>query len=133
MIRRPPRSTLFPYTTLFRSNEAVGPAMVEKVFPLPVNEERGEVCFGSVQDGPHESAAIIGRPRSGPRMNGRTCWRVGVEVEIQPPVFARSREQRGIVPSRRRYPGVVLKPEEVHELHCKSALGGEEVIRRRGD
>src|SRR3989475_13181443 len=25
MIRRPPRSTLFPYTTLFRSGEAVGP------------------------------------------------------------------------------------------------------------
>src|SRR2546428_8241975 len=25
MIRRPPRSTLFPYTTLFRSVEAVGP------------------------------------------------------------------------------------------------------------
>src|SRR2546430_12539496 len=24
MIRRPPRSTLFPYTTLFRSNEAEG-------------------------------------------------------------------------------------------------------------
>src|SRR2546429_9258650 len=24
MIRRPPRSTLFPYTTLFRSSEAVG-------------------------------------------------------------------------------------------------------------
>src|SRR3712207_7337646 len=26
MIRRPPRSTLFPYTTLFRSREAVEPA-----------------------------------------------------------------------------------------------------------
>src|SRR2546428_10070053 len=25
MIRRPPRSTLFPYTTLFRSEPAVGP------------------------------------------------------------------------------------------------------------
>src|SRR2546429_4740768 len=25
MIRRPPRSTLFPYTTLFRSNEASAP------------------------------------------------------------------------------------------------------------
>src|SRR3712207_6971025 len=24
MIRRPPRSTLFPYTTLFRSNQSVG-------------------------------------------------------------------------------------------------------------
>src|SRR3712207_8254725 len=26
MIRRPPRSTLFPYTTLFRSGRAAGPA-----------------------------------------------------------------------------------------------------------
>src|SRR5258707_7477578 len=25
MIRRPPRSTLFPYTTLFRSNVSIGP------------------------------------------------------------------------------------------------------------
>src|SRR3712207_9513333 len=29
MIRRPPRSTLFPYTTLFRSPERVGLAQVE--------------------------------------------------------------------------------------------------------
>src|SRR5258707_10855831 len=28
MIRRPPRSTLFPYTTLFRSNAASGAALV---------------------------------------------------------------------------------------------------------
>src|SRR2546425_8438217 len=28
MIRRPPRSTLFPYTTLFRSNEAGGAATI---------------------------------------------------------------------------------------------------------
>src|SRR5260370_7790383 len=28
MIRRPPRSTLFPYTTLFRSGRAVGQGMV---------------------------------------------------------------------------------------------------------
>src|SRR3712207_7661906 len=27
MIRRPPRSTLFPYTTLFRSSETMGPAL----------------------------------------------------------------------------------------------------------
>src|SRR3712207_8497554 len=27
MIRRPPRSTLFPYTTLFRSLQALGPAL----------------------------------------------------------------------------------------------------------
>src|SRR3712207_7036117 len=29
MIRRPPRSTLFPYTTLFRSGAAVGPTRAE--------------------------------------------------------------------------------------------------------
>src|SRR2546422_11707372 len=31
MIRRPPRSTLFPYTTLFRSGDLVGPARLELV------------------------------------------------------------------------------------------------------
>src|SRR2546425_5445752 len=71
MIRRPPRSTLFPYTTLFRS----------------------EVCVRSVQDCAHESAAIIGRPRPGPGVDGRTWGRVRVEVEIQPPVFARPRSE----------------------------------------
>src|SRR5258708_18531869 len=35
MIRRPPRSTLFPYTTLFRSPEAGGPV------------ERAEARFGA--------------------------------------------------------------------------------------
>src|SRR5947207_8353274 len=29
MIRRPPRSTLFPYTTLFRSQHFPGPGLVE--------------------------------------------------------------------------------------------------------
>src|SRR3712207_9016589 len=39
MIRRPPRSTLFPYTTLFRSNpEAVGEDAVGSAF-----RDRGEL------------------------------------------------------------------------------------------
>src|SRR5262245_64143308 len=32
MIRRPPRSTLFPYTTLFRSNNTVGMGDAEPLF-----------------------------------------------------------------------------------------------------
>src|SRR3712207_8177513 len=40
MIRRPPRSTLFPYTTLFRSKRGA-------VAPAGVGEER--VAFGHVQ------------------------------------------------------------------------------------
>src|SRR3712207_6990312 len=36
MIRRPPRSTLFPYTTLFRSILVVGVAMLASATLLPV-------------------------------------------------------------------------------------------------
>src|SRR2546427_5910380 len=35
MIRRPPRSTLFPYTTLFRSNVAPPPGLVSSVMRPP--------------------------------------------------------------------------------------------------
>src|SRR5262245_65165326 len=39
MIRRPPRSTLFPYTTLFRSEHAV---ILERVGALPARDELRE-------------------------------------------------------------------------------------------
>src|SRR3712207_8407890 len=43
MIRRPPRSTLFPYTTLFRSTAPAPPAVVDTEFTL-----NGEVVTASV-------------------------------------------------------------------------------------
>src|SRR3712207_9492545 len=48
MIRRPPRSTLFPYTTLFRSNPAF-----ERIFGIPAAEFRGRrvsEMFPGVED-----------------------------------------------------------------------------------
>src|SRR3712207_7003527 len=46
MIRRPPRSTLFPYTTLFRSTEVVmgtvGGEGVQRRIPLRAVEELGD-------------------------------------------------------------------------------------------
>src|SRR3712207_8632083 len=39
MIRRPPRSTLFPYTTLFRSQQLTDPAGGEQVAPQPAAQE----------------------------------------------------------------------------------------------
>src|SRR5258708_25869975 len=39
MIRRPPRSTLFPYTTLFRSRLAAPPAAPTAVPELPVRRQ----------------------------------------------------------------------------------------------
>src|SRR3989442_14295865 len=41
MIRRPPRSTLFPYTTLFRSREALGLLAKHNVGALIAVDEAG--------------------------------------------------------------------------------------------
>src|SRR3712207_7044571 len=44
MIRRPPRSTLFPYTTLFRSGHVLRVSRVLTIEPLPVVDRRlGEI------------------------------------------------------------------------------------------
>src|SRR3712207_7697931 len=44
MIRRPPRSTLFPYTTLFRSDLVVGAAEeLERAVAAPAGEVAGPV------------------------------------------------------------------------------------------
>src|SRR3712207_7006008 len=64
MIRRPPRSTLFPYTTLFRSRG--------------VEDAAGDVCGGGGggELGFPESAGDIGR-RAGGRPGGRLPDRAG--------------------------------------------------------
>src|SRR5256885_7382729 len=46
MIRRPPRSTLFPYTTLFRSDK-----VLEAVIPLDDNDVRRNVVRGQYTAG----------------------------------------------------------------------------------
>src|SRR3712207_7812857 len=44
MIRRPPRSTLFPYTTLFRSHRSLLPAQL-----VPLELERDALRLGDLQ------------------------------------------------------------------------------------
>src|SRR5258705_4295738 len=55
MIRRPPRSTLFPYTTLFRSLQAVGDDRFEPVL---------DGLAQAMQSFPHPVMAAYGRIRS---------------------------------------------------------------------
>src|SRR3712207_7620809 len=61
MIRRPPRSTLFPYTTLFRSNKAVsvlpvpqgeGGEVEPRRPPFGALEQNGEIVRADVQPHP---------------------------------------------------------------------------------
>ena len=52
MIRRPPRSTLFPYTTLFRSTSTPVEPETKPEGPLPAFEfEEEEFDFGTINEG----------------------------------------------------------------------------------
>src|SRR5947199_5725581 len=71
MIRRPPRSTLFPYTTLFRSNET--PRNVAGVVPsVPVNvNQLRQARSGKLLQCRHQPIHIdgYGRDRKSTRLN----------------------------------------------------------------
>src|SRR3712207_8562946 len=59
MIRRPPRSTLFPYTTLFRSAVAARRGVPTEHGRAP----RGHECADGARRAIDEGAAQAGRPR----------------------------------------------------------------------
>src|SRR3712207_7640316 len=63
MIRRPPRSTLFPYTTLFRSGDDREPAAALARAPVGVDDHRqagrvDEADAAEVEDQPLRLAAL---------------------------------------------------------------------------
>src|SRR3712207_8872621 len=71
MIRRPPRSTLFPYTTLFRSRGRTGkldldPAAVGAV-PDRVVQQGADHPFEAHRV--HERRELLGRDRKSTRLN----------------------------------------------------------------
>src|SRR3712207_7095986 len=72
MIRRPPRSTLFPYTTLFRSAEGAGDERVPAVErfaagagPVDVEGRAGVVDDRRVVDDPARVDAVEGQAADG--------------------------------------------------------------------
>src|SRR3712207_8879267 len=58
MIRRPPRSTLFPYTTLFRSSQCRSPDLLGRAVP----EERRECGQAALQSTPARRSMAQGCP-----------------------------------------------------------------------
>src|SRR3712207_9280520 len=59
MIRRPPRSTLFPYTTLFRSLIAHGEAVGERGVRRRIGRLLGHVGSQPVQRSPHDVDGVL--------------------------------------------------------------------------
>src|SRR3712207_8271914 len=69
MIRRPPRSTLFPYTTLFRSEVlAQGEVLVHGRDPELVRVGRGGDAHRAALE---RRRAVVGRLRTGDRLDQR--------------------------------------------------------------
>src|SRR5690349_22073443 len=87
MIRRPPRSTLFPYTTLFRSGRrehglVVGPAGV-----------RRHPGAGTVPH-PLRRAAVARRSARGPRLDRKSTRLNSSHVEISYAVFCLKKKKK---------------------------------------
>src|SRR2546425_6303144 len=71
MIRRPPRSTLFPYTTLFRSARA----LLEGVLPQPVDDAHDVRVVGVellVAPAELDQLLEVGKPAGGARSEEHT-------------------------------------------------------------
>src|SRR5690348_17683010 len=66
MIRRPPRSTLFPYTTLFRSNCGFDGAMADRIsfviFHFVKGSDRTDHSWISAQDRSEEQTSELQSP-----------------------------------------------------------------------
>src|SRR3712207_7217106 len=76
MIRRPPRSTLFPYTTLFRSLEIVQPqilAFPDEHIPDPAGDVQLAAGPGAqvsrAQEGPRAAGGVGQADRKSTRLN----------------------------------------------------------------
>src|SRR2546425_2748739 len=98
MIRRPPRSTLFPYTTLFRSRRNLRPGVVRE------NNARAAGDCGGTETGRH--GGIRGR---------RACARRGVRAE------ARSEEHTSELQSLAYLVCRLLLEKKQHLLKCQPA------------
>src|SRR2546422_8642523 len=100
MIRRPPRSTLFPYTTLFRSKNHAAGGVTDKDFELARKIE--EVVLWR----PAAGGALQGTPHKCVRSGGPR----GAAGEPPPstPPAVRSARGRSPIPPRRAPPSGTL-------------------------
>src|SRR2546427_11035545 len=104
MIRRPPRSTLFPYTTLFRSSEAALTSCIRDLRRALEDSSHAPRYIQTVHRRGFRFIGPIGSPRLSPT----------------------SRDLQGVPRSERPTPQLVGRDAELARLHAvfETALGG---------
>src|ERR1035437_1332287 len=115
MIRRPPRSTLFPYTTLFRSlnNVAAGGALAAIVYNYPAGDTFSP--FGVISVGTATLPALFVNQTEGAGLKARAAQDAGVQVALDfvgVTAFA-ARTDISFFSSRGPSVGSALKPDLV--------------------
>src|SRR3712207_8180268 len=85
MIRRPPRSTLFPYTTLFRSRADRGGA--HRVGARRGHAGRGRPARRPVRGGRLQDAGAVRRPRARPALDRKSTRLNSSHANISYAVF----------------------------------------------
>src|SRR2546426_11414862 len=106
MIRRPPRSTLFPYTTLFRSHVEVVGALLEKD-PTGVND----VLMTGATEG-NAGLVKIALARRGAKPETLTAALVAAQSDKDKAEIAEMLKKAGALP-----------PPEVHAATLQSYVG----------
>src|SRR3712207_1872576 len=71
MIRRPPRSTLFPYTTLFRS---LLPQDTGPLYKILAIEEHGRALFGAIRK--MDLEGVVAKRKGDPYRSGTTWYKI---------------------------------------------------------
>src|SRR3989454_19896 len=117
MIRRPPRSTLFPYTTLFRSD--LEPALEEPILNLPLAVKLGHLHELPNKVTSRELLHLVVLHPVATRPHDLTCLRIeeGAVVWVR---FTRATpdDPRRVIRMPEEQPiGVSLQPQRLHAPH----------------
>src|SRR2546430_11565621 len=94
MIRRPPRSTLFPYTTLFRSIEATAGLIGADRMCISTDYPHFDSNF------PHVSTNLL---KNGPRSEEHTSELQSQSNLVCRLLLEKKKRYRGYTPTRHRY------------------------------
>src|SRR5256886_10837839 len=98
MIRRPPRSTLFPYTTLFRSLEDIRKVIAQGCRFVPF--ERTELALASLgEDANLIGAAQVWHHRFGQRADRKSTRLNSSHSQISYAVFCLKKKKKAIYKS----------------------------------